>query len=219
MVQHGGAVSAANDTADTDGLAAQARLSWQWIVARGVLTLILGVVSLLFPISALFAFALVFAGYSFIDGILALVTGVTADRTKGGRWWSLILRGVFGIVIGALFVLWPFLMTVSYAVVSTILLATWAILGGIAELSAAIRLRKEIKGEWLLATSGILLILIGAAIPVLWILEPAATLVSYAWMLGIAFIMIGTLLIVLGIRLRRLTAGRSRPRKIPLRAE
>lgn len=219
MVQHGGAVSAANDTADTDGLAAQTRLSWQWTVARGVLTLILGVVSLLFPISALFAFALVFAGYSFIDGILALVTGVTADRTKGGRWWSLILRGVFGIVIGALFVLWPFLMTVSYAVVSTILLAAWAILGGIAELSAAIRLRKEIKGEWLLATSGILLILIGAAIPVLWILEPAATLVSYAWMLGIAFIMIGTLLIVLGIRLRRLAAGRSRPRKIPLPAE
>ncbi|WP_208597867.1 MULTISPECIES: HdeD family acid-resistance protein [Pseudomonadota] len=219
MVQHGGAVSAANDMAETDELAGPTRLSWQWTVARGVLTLILGVVSLLFPISALFAFTLVFAGYSFIDGILALVTGLTADRKKGGRWWSLILRGVFGIVIGALFVLWPFLMTVSYAVVSTILLAAWAFLGGIAELSAAIRLRKEINGEWLLATSGILLILIGAAIPVLWILQPAATLVSYAWMLGIAFIMIGTLLIVLGFRLRKLTARRSRPRKIPIRTE
>lgn len=202
MAKENAATWAANDGVEAN-LLGPSRLSWKWTVARGILTFILGIVSLLFPISALFAFTLVFAGYSFVDGTLALVTGLTAGQKKSGRWWSLIIRGVLGIIIGVLFVLWPMVMTVSYALVSLVLLSIWAITGGIAEIMAAIRLRKAIKGEWLLATSGALLVLIGMGIAVLWILDPAATLVSCAWMLGIVFVAIGTMLTVLGVRLRK----------------
>jgi len=216
MPKENAANLAAKDPADLNSVA-PATLNWQWTIARGVLTFLLGVVSLLFPISALFAFTLVFAGYSFVDGVLALVTGLSSGQKKSGRWWSLIIRGVLGIVIGVLFVLWPMVMTVSYALVSLVLLAIWAIVGGIAEIVAAVRLRKQIKGEWLLATSGVLMVLIGIGIPVLWVLDPAATLVSYAWMLGILFVVIGTMLIVLGFRLRKIDKDPSGPRRIPIR--
>lgn len=179
-------------------------LSWQWLVLGGLLAFLLGIACFFFPAGALFAFTLVFAAYSLIDGLLALVTGLGGDRERSGRWWSLILRGVLGVVIGVLFVVAPMIMTVSYALVSLVLLSVWAIAGGVAEIIAAVRLRKVMKREWLLATSGLLLVLLGLGIPVLWVTDRAATLISYAWFLGVVFVAIGAVLIMLGLRLRRI---------------
>jgi uncharacterized membrane protein HdeD (DUF308 family) len=58
------------------------RRNWGWIVFRGVLALALGVVSFLFPLSALFAFAMVFAAYAGADGILSMVAAVRGARRK-----------------------------------------------------------------------------------------------------------------------------------------
>ena len=64
------------------------RRNWGWIVFRGVLALALGVVSFLFPLSALFAFAMVFAAYAGADGILSMVAAVRGSRRKEERWWA-----------------------------------------------------------------------------------------------------------------------------------
>jgi uncharacterized membrane protein HdeD (DUF308 family) len=59
------------------------------VVFRGALALLLGVVTILFPLNALFAFTLVFAAYAGADGILSLIAGVRGRprrRIVGGRW-------------------------------------------------------------------------------------------------------------------------------------
>ena len=83
------------------------RRNWGWIVFRGVLALALGVVSFLFPLSALFAFAMVFAGYAGADGILSLVAAVRGARRKEERWWAYVIRGIIGIATAVLFLLMP----------------------------------------------------------------------------------------------------------------
>jgi uncharacterized membrane protein HdeD (DUF308 family) len=93
--------------------------------------------------------------------------------------------------------------TLSYALATLGVLSAWAILTGVLEIAAAIRLRKEIKGEWLLALSGVLSILLGLAVPVALYLNPPATILSVAWVIAIYAVIAGLVLIGFGLRLRQ----------------
>ncbi|NNG56435.1 HdeD family acid-resistance protein [Sphingomonas paucimobilis] len=177
--------------------------NWGWFVVRGVLALVLGVVAVLFPVSALFTFTMVFAAYAGADGLLSTVAGVRGASRKEERWWALVLRGIVGIAVAVLFVLMPFAATVSYALVTLGMLSAWAILTGMLEVVAAIRLRKEIEGEWLLGLSGAVSILLGLAVPAALVITPLATILSVAWVIAGYAIIAGVVLIGLGLRLRR----------------
>jgi uncharacterized membrane protein HdeD (DUF308 family) len=177
--------------------------NWGWFVLRGVLAVVLGAVAFLFPLSALFAFTMLFAAYVGADGILSTIAGIRGARRKEERWWALVLRGIVGIAVVALFAVMPFATTVGYALATLSILSAWAILTGVLELVAAVRLRKEIKGEWLLGLSGALSVLLGLAVPVALYLNPAATLLSVAWVIATYAVIAGMVLIVLGLRLRK----------------
>jgi len=187
------------------------RDNWGWTLARGILALILGVLAIIFPASALFAFTLVFAGFLLADGALSLASGIRGAIRKTNRWWAYVLRGVAGIVVGILFVLMSFVMTVGYAVATLVLLAAWSIMAGIFEIAAAIGLRKEIEGEWLLGLSGGLSILLGIGVVVLFALYPVASILSVAWMIGVYAIAAGLVLIVQALRLRKPAAAPASP--------
>jgi uncharacterized membrane protein HdeD (DUF308 family) len=179
------------------------RRNWGWIVFRGVLALALGVVSFLFPLSALFAFAMVFAGYAGADGILSLVAAVRGARRKEERWWAYVIRGIIGIATAVLFLLMPVVMTAGYALVTLIMLAVWAIVTGALEIAAAVTLRKVIRGEWLMGLSGALSVAVGLMIVVLLVIDPLTTLPSAAWVIGTYAIIAGVVLLGLGFKLRR----------------
>ena len=176
---------------------------WRWLALRGGLALLLGLAAFLFPATALFAFTMVFAAFAFVDGLLSIGSGVAGARRREAYWWAWILRGVVGVGVGAIFVLMPFVATIGYAIATLAVTAAWAIFTGIFEMSAAIRLRKEIKGEWLLFVSGLLSVALGVAIPLLLTVSPGATLISAAWMLGVYAGAAGVLLIAQALRLRR----------------
>jgi len=192
------------------------RRNWGWFVVRGILALALGVVAFLFPANALFAFTLVFAAYAGADGILSLIAGIRGAARKQDRWPLMVLRGVLGIAAAALFVLMPLAMTIGYALATLALLGAWAILTGALEIAAAVKLRKEIEGEWLLALSGALSILLGLAVPVLLYLNPTLTLLSAAWVIATYAVIAGVALIGLGLRLRRSRSegGKTAPRTV-----
>jgi uncharacterized membrane protein HdeD (DUF308 family) len=191
-----------------DELATVFRRQATWYIVRGVLALLFGIAAFLFPGAALFAATLVFAAFSLADGIASIVTGVQG-RKAGAIGWGLIVRGLIGVAIGALFLAMPVLATLAYAFTALALLSFWAIVTGIFEIVAAVRLRKEMEGEWLLILSGLLSVLLGLAIPAVLMSDPVATIVSVGWLIGVYALIAGITLLALGIRLRRRVQARA----------
>ena len=78
-------------------------------------------------------------------------------------------------------------------------IAFWAVATGVFEIVAAVRLRRYIEGEWLLALSGVLSILFGVAL----VIMPMAGLLAVAWLVGFYAVFFGVLQLALGFELRR----------------
>jgi len=175
--------------------------NWGWFMLRGVLALLLGVAAVLFPLSALFAFTMIFAAYALIDGVAALAAGIRGARAHE-RWGALVFQGVAGILVGIVFLIMPIVATVTYAYLSIALLAFWSIITGVLEIAAAVRLRREIEGEWLLGLSGAISLLLGVAIVVLVLPVPAATILSAAWLIAIFAFVSGIVLVAQSLRLK-----------------
>jgi uncharacterized membrane protein HdeD (DUF308 family) len=81
----------------------------------------------------------------------------------------------------------------------------WAILAGLFKIIAAIRIRREMKGEWVLGLNGCVSILFGLIL----ILNPGTGVVAVAWLIGIYAIFIGILLSLLGLKIHRIAEIKS----------
>lgn len=184
--------------------------NWKWFMVRGVVALLLGAGAIAFPLSAVFAFTMVFAAYCLIDGIASLVAGARGAREPGHRWGALVFSGIIGILVGVLFLLMPLVATVTYSFLVLLMLATWAILTGSLEIVAAIRLRKEMEGEWLLGLSGAISVLLGIGVIVLILPNPVASILTAAWLIAFFAFTSGIVLVAQALRLRAKTTAFSR---------
>jgi uncharacterized membrane protein HdeD (DUF308 family) len=111
------------------------------------------------------------------------------------HWGWLLVSGILGILIGVL----TFLMPGVTALVLLYIIASWALIRGVAEIVAAIQLRKVITGEWLLVLAGVLSVGFGL---LLFIFPGAGALAVILW-IGAFTTMFGILMIALAFRLRR----------------
>src|SRR4051812_33105109 len=127
-----------------------------WIpVLRGIAAIVFGVLAFAWPGLTLLTLVLFWGAYALIDGVLALSAAVMGGNPMP-RWW-LAVAGLAGVIVGVMTFAWPGVT----AFVLLIFIATWAIVLGIFEIIGAIRLRKEIEGEWLLVLNGVLSVLFG----------------------------------------------------------
>lgn len=184
--------------------------NWKWFMLRGVLAFLLGIGAIVFPLSAVFAFTMVFAAYCFVDGIASLIAGIHGGQEPGHRWGALVFSGIVGILIGILFLLMPLVATITYAFIVLVMLAAWAIITGILEIIVAVRLHREIEGEWLLGLSGAISVLLGLGVIVLVIPYPAASILSAAWLIAFFALGTGIVLVVQALRLRGKVAAFNR---------
>ena len=173
------------------GLSNSLARNWWALGLRGLAALVFGVIAILVPAAAVAVLVILFGAYALVDGIFALVA---AFRTQGNRRWALILEGIAGVVAGAVTLCWPGIAAISLLYI----IAAWAIITGVAEIAAAIRLRKEIEGEWLLMLGGALSIIFG----VVAMLQPGAGLLAITWMIALYAILFGIVLIMLALKLR-----------------
>ena len=186
---------------DVDGLAR----NWWVVLLRGLAGIIFGLVTFFEPGISLAALVLLFGAYAFVDGVFSIVTSVR--RRGADRWWLLLLEGIAGILAGIATLIWPAIT----AIVLLYLIAAWALVTGVLEIAAAIRLRKVITGEWLLALSGVASVILA----VLLIIAPGpGALAVVIWIGAYAFVF-GALLIGLSLRLRSLRTPRHRPQAAP----
>jgi uncharacterized membrane protein HdeD (DUF308 family) len=166
---------------------------WWMVVLRGAVAVLFGLLALIWPDITLLALVILFGAYVLVDGVFALVAAF-GPRAEGRRFW-LALQGIAGIAIGAITFFWP---TITALVLLTVI-AIWAIVTGVLQVMAAIRLRREMRGEWLLALSGVLSVVIG----IILLVWPRSGAVGLVLLIGAYAVVFGASLIGLGLRLRR----------------
>ena len=168
---------------------------WWALALRALAAILLGVIAIMLPGPTLVAVVIVFAIYAITDGILAIIAAVQGIRRKE-RWGPMLFQGIVGIIAGAIAVLWPGIGALAL----TYLVAAWALVTGAFEIAAAIRLRKEIKGEWLLLLAGVLSVVLAALL----VIFPGAGALTLVWWLGAYAFAYGVVSLALAFRVRKL---------------
>ncbi|MFC3101693.1 HdeD family acid-resistance protein [Altererythrobacter lauratis] len=177
--------------------------NWWVFALRGVLALVFAALALALPGSALFALTIVFGAFAFVDGLFGLIAAWRRMQ-EGERWGVLALSGVMGVLAGIVVVIWPLLATIALALLFWWSLVAWALVTGVLELVAAIRLRREISGEIWLGLSGALSVIFGVLLVWLLFTNPLASLVSLGWVVAFYAALSGTVQLLLALRLRRI---------------
>ncbi len=166
---------------------------WWLVVLRGVFAIIFGVLAFVWPGITIGALIILFGAYALVDGISSIITGISR-RKSNSQWWVLLLEGIIGVVAGILAFVYPGMTALALLY----FIAVWAILTGIMEVVAAIRLRKEIDNEWWLVLGGVLSIIFG----LLLIIFPGSGALGLLWVIAAYSILFGIMLVILGFRLR-----------------
>ena len=167
---------------------------WWSIALRGVIALVFGVLAIMSPGITLLGLIALFAAYAFFNGVISVI-GALQSRKRGDDWWLPFLLGLVSIGAGIIAIVHPGLT----ALVLVLLIGANALATGILDIAAAIRLRKFVKNEWLLALSGVVSVVFG----ILVFLFPGSGALALIWMISFYAMLIGILLLGLAFRLRR----------------
>lgn len=170
---------------------------WWLLILRGVLAVAFGVLAFAQPNITLSALVLLFGAYSLVNGLSTLGVALRAPAGVPGKG-TLVLLGLLGAVVGVATFFYPGITALSLLVV----IAWWAILTGVFEIAAAIRLRKELTNEWMLILSGALSVAFG----ILLVARPNAGALSIIWLIGIYAVLYGIMLLTLAFRLKNLVS-------------
>jgi uncharacterized membrane protein HdeD (DUF308 family) len=173
--------------------------NWWGLAIRGLVAIVIGVLCFVLTGMALALLVALVVAFLLVEGVFALIVGIRA------RSWLVAIEGAIGVVAGVLALLYPHITLVVLAFI----IAAWAIITGILEIWAAIQLRGEIRGEWVLILGGIVSLLFGVLVAVF----PGAGLVTIIYLIGAYAIVFGAAQLILAFQVRsqqkRLTASPS----------
>jgi len=166
---------------------------WWTLLLRGLAAVAFGVLVMTRPGITLAALILFFGVYMVINGVLGAFSALFG-KPDGENRWLLLGAAAISFVIGLLTLFAPGLT--AFALLFYI--ALWAISTGALEVAAAIRLRKEIHGEWMLALAGIASMGFGMFL----IARPGAGALAVLSLLAFFAILFGLLYVLLAFKVR-----------------
>ena len=167
--------------------------SWRFVLLRGVVAILFGILTLFQPGISLASLVMLFGAYTLSDGALGVWTAVSG-RQDHEHWWVLFFGGLVGVGAGLL----AFIAPGITALALLFYIAGWAICSGVLEIVSAIRLRREIEGEWMLILSGVASVFFGYIL----MARPGAGAIAILWIIAIYAILFGVLRVLLALKLR-----------------
>ncbi len=171
--------------------------NWKWIVASGVLAIVLGSVAILVPpiasvtTSILIGWLLIFAA-----------AFVSASAFQERRFWPILVRILLAalyLVAGVFLLVAPLTGTITL----TFVLVAWLWVDGAFRIVGAI-MQRDAPGRGWLTAGGVLSILLGILV---WVDFPSSAAWAIGLLVGINLLFWGINLIVLGFAGRELAEG------------
>jgi uncharacterized membrane protein HdeD (DUF308 family) len=163
------------------------------LLLRGIAAIVFGVLCIAWPGVSLLTLVILYGAFAFADGILALVSAIRGETKDAPVWW-LVVMGLAGIATGVITFFWPGITTF----VLVVFIGALAIVRGVTEIVAAIRLRKEIDNEWWLILAGLMSLIFGVLILAL----PGPGALALVWVIGLYAIAIGVVFVMFSFRLK-----------------
>jgi uncharacterized membrane protein HdeD (DUF308 family) len=140
---------------DEEMLTALAR-GWWILTLRGVVALFYALAALVWFEATPIILLILLSMYAFVDGVLGVISAFENHEYHGQRA-VLLSMGLVGIAAGLATLFWPKPNVAEFVY----LIAVWALVAGILETIAGIRLYVMQRGTWLLAVKGGTLTILG----------------------------------------------------------
>jgi uncharacterized membrane protein HdeD (DUF308 family) len=164
------------------------------LILLGVLAVVVGIVAIAWPGVTVLALVILFAVYAFI------AAGMQAARAfssrDAGPVFGHLLLGLIDLAAGVVALVWPG----PTAYVLVIIVAAWALVGGVAEFFAGFQSGETAGTRALFILSG----LVSVAFGVLLFARPGVGAVTLALLFGLYALIYGFSQITAGIQVRRL---------------
>ncbi len=172
-----------------------ARQYWWMMLIWGVAIAIFGLCALLWPHLTLLTLILLFGVFAVVNGVLGIVTAFQARRVLSS-WWMTLCAGMVSLLIGLAVLFWPH----ASAIVILYLIASWAIIIGVLQLSEAIGGLGRYSPLFL-AISGLAALILGI---VLFASSPLVALLTLVWLIGLYALIAGVMFILRAFYFRSL---------------
>ena len=149
---------------------------WGWIMAYGILSVLIGIAAFAWPFAATYAATLIVGAFLIAAGGVSIISGVVA-HDHHGRGYA-IGFGIVSLLLGLFMAFYP----LSGAISLTVLVAIWLGVRGVMELVVGSRLR---RGRGMMIVLGIVNVLLAVYIVAT---LPWSALTLLGVILGISFL-------------------------------
>jgi len=168
--------------------------NWWVVLLFGLLAIVFGVLTVMSPVRTAALLAMWLGVMALVEGVVVLVAAFSGSAPVSRRW--AVFYALVSIAFGVLALINP----LATASVLLLFLAAWLVVGGIYRIIFAIRVRKQIRGEWMLVLSGLLAVALG----VMFALNPLSGLIVTSLWIGALALVYGVLQVIAAFRLRSL---------------
>lgn len=169
------------------------RRSWPWVLALGILALIAGLITLVWPSVTVYALVFVLGVFLIVAGGAEIGWSIAERHTDG--WGFILFRGIVDLIAGVVVLAWPDVT----ALVLALLLAAWLFVYAVMSLWYAYRHRGDRPHTGHFVAKGIAA-LVAAVITVAW---PSITILVVALVIGFMLLFWGAVLTRFAFVLRK----------------
>jgi uncharacterized membrane protein HdeD (DUF308 family) len=163
---------------------------WWIYLLRGIFGILFGILAFAMPVLTLATLVIVWGAYALVDGITSLWSAITGKADEENRW-LVGLQGLIGVVAGVITFTNPAITGIGLLM----LIAAWSLA---TQIVSAIKVRKDITGEFWLGLSGLVSILFAFFV----MARPGAGALAIVWIIGSYAIIFGIVLIAFAFRLK-----------------